>query len=85
MKKSTGKSDILVGIIASSVTFALTTMTRLIIGFICGRFSTNLTKCVKLSRGGPVNSNTTDYNLATNPVYEDIRPREREILSWKGM
>ena len=76
MKISAGKSDVLVGVIASSVTFALTTVLCFIIGFISGRVSTNLTKCAKLSRGESVNSNTADCNMATNPVYEDIMPQE---------
>ena len=76
MEKSTGNNDVLVGIITSSVTFALTTMVCFITGFICGHFSTNLTKCAKVSREESVNSNTTDYNIATNPVYEDIMPQE---------
>ena len=71
-----GISDVLVGVIASSVTFALITVLCFIIGFTSGRVSTNLTKCAKLSRGGSVNSNTTDYNMAMNPVYEDIMPQE---------
>ena len=75
---------ILGGIIASSVTFALTTTICFIIGFISGRVSTNLTNCAKLSRGESVNSNITNYNMATNPVYDDImpqemRPREKDL------
>ena len=64
------------GLIASSVSLALTTMVCLIIGFISGRVSTNHTKCAELLRREPVNSNTTDYNITTNPVYDDIMARE---------
>ena len=77
VRKFTEKGDIdatvLVGVISSSVTFALTTVVCFIVGFISSRVSTNLTKCVTLSRG---RSNTTDYSMATNPVYDDIMPRE---------
>ena len=76
MDKSTGKSAVSVGLIASSVSLALTTMVCLIIGFISGRVSTNHTKCAELLRREPVNSNTTDYNITTNPVYDDIMARE---------
>ena len=71
-----GVGDILVGVIASSVTFLLTTVLCFVIGFTGGRVSTNFTKCAKLSRRESVNSNTTEYNMATNPVYEDIMPQE---------
>ena len=76
MDKSTGKSAVSVGLIASSVSLALTTMVCLIIGFISGRVSTNHTKRAELLRREPVNSNTTDYNITTNPVYDDIMTRE---------
>ena len=85
IEKSKRIDAVLVGVIASSVTFALTTVLCLIVGFISGRVSTNLTmKCAKLLRGESVNSNTTDYNLSTNPVYDDImpqemRPREKDL------
>ena len=74
--KSLGIGDVLVGVIASSVTFALTTVSCLIVGFISGRVSTNLTMCAKLSRGESVNSNITSYNMGTNPVYDEITPQE---------
>lgn len=79
MDKSTGKSAVSVGLIASSVSLALTTMVCLIIRFISGRVSTNHTKCAELLRREPVNSNTTDYNITTNPVYDDIMYMAREI------
>ena len=73
-----GIDDVLVGVIASSVTFLLTTVLCFVIGFISGHVNTNLTKCAKLSRGESVNSNsnTTEYNVTTNPVYEDIMPQD---------
>ena len=58
------------------MTFALTTVLCFIIGFISGRGNMNFTKCAKLSRGESVNSNTINYNMATNPIYEDIMPQE---------
>ena len=73
------------GVITSTVTFALITVLCFIVGFISSRVSTNLTtKCAKLLRGESVNSNTTDYNLSTNPVYNNImpqemRPREKDL------
>ena len=77
VEESTGKSDVILGIvIASSVTFALTTVVCFIIGYISGRVCTNITKCAKLLRRESNNSNTTDYSMAMNPVYDDIMPRE---------
>ena len=75
MEKSTDNSDatVLVGVVSSSVTFALTTVLCFIVGFISSRVTTNLTKCATLSRGG---SNITDYDMAISPVYDDIMPRE---------
>ena len=80
MEKSMGVDDVLVGVIASSVTFLLTAVLCFIIGFSSGHFSTNLTKCALLSRGHPVNSN---YDMEMNPVYDTImpqrvRPREED-------
>ena len=67
---------LLVGVIASSMTFALTTVICFIVGFSSGRVCTNFTKCAKLSRKESVNSNITSYNMATNPIYDDIEPQE---------
>ena len=77
-----GRSDsVLVGIISSSVTFALTTVLCFITGFINGRVSTNLTKCAKLSTGESVNSNIANYDLTTNPLYDDIMPQEMRPIA----
>ena len=78
MVKSTeiGDDIVLIGIIASSVTFALTTVICFIIGFISGRVCTNFTNCGKLLRGESVNSNITNNSLTTNPVYDNIMPQE---------
>ena len=38
---------------------------------ISGRASTNLTKCGKPLRRESLNSNTADYSMAMNPVYDD--------------
>ena len=56
------------GVVASSVTFLLTTVVCFIVGFASGRVGTKLIKCAKLSRTDSVNSNITDYNMATNPA-----------------
>ena len=66
---------LLVGMIASSVTFALTTVISFIIGLSSGRVY-NFTKFAKLSREESVNSNITSYNMATNPIYDGIEPQE---------
>ena len=66
--------SILVGMIASSMTFALTTVICYIIGFSSGRVCT---KCAKLPRGESVISNVTSYNIATNPIYDDMEPQEK--------
>ena len=68
-----GIGDVLVGVIASSVTFVLTAVVCFIIGFSSGHFSTNLTKCTLLSRGHPVNPNYD--NMEMNPVYDTIMPQ----------
>ena len=67
--------SVLVGMIASSVTFALTTVICFIIGFSSGRVY-YFTKFAKLSREESGNSNITNYNMATNPIYDDIEPQE---------
>ena len=75
-----GRGEVLVGVIASSVTFLLTAVLCFIIGFTTGHYSMNLTKCALLSRGRTVNSN---YDMEMNPVYDTImpqrvRPREED-------
>ena len=76
--QSVGISDVLVGVVSSSVTFWLTTVVCFIVGFTSDHVGTKLIKCAKRSRTDSVNSSTTDYNMATNPVYDDIMPQERK-------